>query len=710
MRLPCLPAVAMATRKGQDWAMSVQPENKDLPLVAAGGPADSRLGLGIDAGGTYTDVALFDFQSDRVVQKAKALTTKWDFAIGIREALAGLDADALRRVELVALSTTLATNAIVEGRGQPVGLLVMPPFDRFDESDIDHRPLRVIQGKVGIDGAVITPVDPDQVRRAVRELMDRHHVRAFAVCGYASHVNPAHELEVKALIAQACDLSVTCGHEVSEGLDYRLRATTAALNGRIIPNLEALIDHVHAVLKHCGIHAPVMVVRSDGSLMEAARARERPIETILSGPAASVSGAHKLSGLAEALVVDMGGTTTDTAVIKAGQVRICDEGASVGTHRTHVKSLDMRTLGLGGDSHITCRFGELRVGPRRVAPLCWLAARSDSWREAVEWLDLHVDRRDTSSGGMDMMVLNPQEKLSSMDETEARIVKELRLGPRSLDELARRIDASAWQFLPLERLEESHVIQRCGLTPTDVLHATGQLSLWNADAARRVCAIYGRLLDLSTEAFCERVLAQVIHHLAHELLSMQLADEMNTDDLERSPAARALLNRLLSGGGEGYTLDLKLHRPIVGIGAPVHLFLAPAAKMLGTTAVVPEHADVANAVGAITSSVCVHQRVEICADDSGGYAINGLEGTPTYGDLEEATRVAAEELRRRVLRLARQAGTDETAVDIHLRNRHAAIADGSDLFISRWVEARLTGRPHVAGVVRKKKDPAERPA
>ena len=97
-----------------------------------------RYGLGIDAGGTYTDAVIYDFQADALLNKSKALTTKWDFTVGIREALEGLDSEMLSRVELVALSTTLATNAIVEGQGQKVGLLVMPPYGLFDPEDIPH--------------------------------------------------------------------------------------------------------------------------------------------------------------------------------------------------------------------------------------------------------------------------------------------------------------------------------------------------------------------------------------------------------------------------------------------------------------------------------------------------------------------------------------------------------------------------------------------
>jgi len=668
------------------------------PVTEASPSTCPRLALGIDAGGTYTDAVICDLQLDRVLQKAKAQTTKWDFTIGIRQVLDQLDADVLSKVDMVALSTTLATNAIVEGRGQPVGLLVMPPYGLFEDGDIAHRPLRIIHGKLEIDGTILAPVNPDQVRRYVRELIEQRGVRAFAVCGYASHVNPAHELEVRDLIRREGDLSVNCGHDVSVGVNYKVRATTAALNAQIIPYLESLIDHVQQVLKQRGIHATLMVVRSDGSLMNAKAARQRPIETLLSGPAASVSGARYLARLDEAIVVDMGGTTTDTAIIKAGRVQTCDEGACVGGHLTHVKALDMRTLGLGGDSHITCKNRELRIGPRRVAPLCWLASRSDSWPAAIAWLDRSVDKNDSSSGGMDMMSLNVLETPLELDEIETRIMEQLRCGPLSLDELSQRVGATAWQLLPLERLEENHIIQRCGLTPTDVLHATGQISLWDAEAARLACSIYSRLLGVSPEAMTARILRQVVRNMAVELLKVQLAGEVDPDGLEHSPTAMAMVNNLLDGGEDGYTMSVKLHRPIVGIGAPVHFFLPQAALLLGTEAVVPPNADVANAIGAVTSCVSVHQRVEIRPNDSEKFAINGLEGTPTYADLEEATRYATEELRRSVLHHARLSGTDATTVEITVDDRSAPLSDGSSYFLGRRIEARVTGRPRIEGL------------
>ncbi|MHC4985431.1 MAG: DUF1638 domain-containing protein, partial [Planctomycetota bacterium] len=256
-------------------------------IISAGptdeAPAESavRLGLGIDAGGTYTDVVVYDFQAGAVVAKAKALTTKWDFCLGINEAMDNLNSPRLGEVDLVAVSTTLATNAVVEGRGQEVGLLIMPPYGLYDEGDIPHKPIAVIDGQLEISGEIRCGIDAEQVRRVGREMIDSYGVGAFAVAGFASHDNPEHEQEVKAILRAEFDLPVTCGHEVSETLNYRVRAVTAALNARIIPCLGDLLEHVGESMRARGVSAPAMVVCSNGSLMSMSMARERPIETIL---------------------------------------------------------------------------------------------------------------------------------------------------------------------------------------------------------------------------------------------------------------------------------------------------------------------------------------------------------------------------------------------------------------------------------------------
>ena len=177
------------------------------------------------------------------------------------------DAAHIGQVDLVSISTTLATNAIVEGRGQKVGLLIFPPYGLFTPPDISFRPIGILEGQLEIDGRVIQPVDSQQVRREIHRMMEDGKVGAFAVSGYASHVNPTHELEVKAIIEQETGLHVSCAHELSEKCDYRVRSVTAALNASIIPVLDAFLHDVERVLKQRGIVGPQMVVKSDGTLM-----------------------------------------------------------------------------------------------------------------------------------------------------------------------------------------------------------------------------------------------------------------------------------------------------------------------------------------------------------------------------------------------------------------------------------------------------------
>ncbi len=684
------------------WESDETAAGRDHTLVfgsrraARSGGRAVRFGLGIDAGGTYTDVVIYNFSRDEVLEKAKAPTTKWDFSIGIEEALGRLDAEKLSRVDLVTISTTLATNAIVEGRGQKVGLLIFPPYGLWQPSHIAYRPIAVLEGKLEIDGREILPIDPDQIRKVAREMVDRNQVGAFAVAGYASHANPAHELTVKRILQEETGLHVTCGHEVSEGLNYRVRAVTAALNAGIIPCLEAFLDDVRGSLRRRRITAPEMVVKSDGSLISLPVARQRPIETILSGPAASVAGASYLAKATDAVVVDMGGTTTDTAMIRGGVVETCEKGATVGAWQTHVRALDMRTLGLGGDSLIALNQGGLEIGPRRVAPVAWLYRETDGDLAALDWLEDHLDRYRGSTHAMDLLAVNGHANSGDWNSQESRILEILQQRPLSLHELAERLRARRWEFVELERLEQRHAVQRCGLTPTDVLHAAGQISLWNVEAARRVCALFCRLLGVSQEKLKQSITQYVVRRLAVELLKMQLVGDIDPAQWDHSKASEVLLENWLVGGTNDFRIRVALRHPVIGIGAPIHLFLPEAAKLLETEAVIPPHADVANAIGAITSRVLVRRRVEVSPGDNGRYMLTGLPGGRSFADFHEANRFALEELTRLVQASAQEAGTSETRVEICMHDRVAPTAMGSPLFIGRTLSASLSGRPDLA--------------
>ena len=266
--------------------------------------------VGIDTGGTYTDAVLFD-QAKGVVASSKALTTKHDLSIGVQGALAGVLPDDRSAVRMVALSTTLATNALVEGHGSPVCLLLIGyGRDALTRSGLGaalgQDPVAFLRGGHQPTGDEAQPLDLEAARQEI--LTHGAKVAAFVVAGYFGVRNPAHENAIRELARELTGLPVTCAHELTSDLDAPRRAMTAVLNGRLIPLLQQLILAVQEIQRREQIDAPLMVVKGDGSLLAAETALTRPIETILSGPAASVVGARYLSGEDQVVVSDIGGT------------------------------------------------------------------------------------------------------------------------------------------------------------------------------------------------------------------------------------------------------------------------------------------------------------------------------------------------------------------------------------------------------------------
>ena len=655
-------------------------------------PSRTGIGLGIDAGGTYTDAVLFDFDANCILDKAKALTTPWDYTLGIGEALSRLDEPLLSRAKLVSVSTTLATNAIVEGRGQKVGLLVMPPCGWRENLAFKHSPLAFVNGQLKIDGTELEAIDAEQVRAVARRMVDKEGVGGFAVGGYASHVNQAHELAIMDILVEETGLGVTCAHELSEDLNYRVRAETAALNARIIPCLQELLNRLGVALAAYKIDAPVMIVRSDGSMMNMTLAHERPLDTILSGPAASVAGAAWLSGLADALVTDIGGTTTDTALVRNGVVELCADGAMIGGWQTHIPALNLRTLGLGGDGHVRLEDDKIRFGPERVGPIAWLAACCAGAAETLSWLEQRV-----AAGGVnadDLVIYaavgSANEHVLSDDEKRLMVLLEQR--PRCMAETIEAMGKPHPMFVPWQGLVKRHIVQRCALTPTDALHAVGRVKLWDRAAAKSACRWYAKLMGREAETFAEMLLDEFERQLACELLKKQIDGHANLKDLEAQPAALALLERAFDGEVDGCQMRVELRRPVVGVGAPAGCFVPGAAKLLHTVAIVPEHADVANAVGAITGCVSFHRHVSISVDEQGIFRLGGVPDAPVFQKIEAATAYAESYLRQALSEMAGRAGAVEIEVRIRIDDSSARATDGQAVFVGRTIKGHASGQ------------------
>lgn len=657
--------------------------SQEVPLI--------RTGLGIDAGGTYTDAVIYGLRDRTTLAKAKSLTTKWDFTLGIGRALESLDRESLLSVELVALSTTLATNAIVENEGQKVGMLLMPPAGLTE--NIDYGPKAVIQGELDISGNEKTPVHPDQIREVADRMIRNQGVTAFAVSGYAGSINPAHELAVKKILEDHTNLFVSCGHELSDTLNFRTRAVTAMLNARIIPRLASLLADLEKVMKNFGIQAPIVVVKGDGTLMSSTMAKQRPVETILSGPAASVAGAIHLTGITDALVVDMGGTTTDTAAVADGQVSLNQSGSNVGGHRTHVKALEIRTAGLGGDSSIAFEAGEFSIGPKRVAPMAWLGREWPEATQAVRYLSENLNRYTVSTRKMQVLSCTGAKKDQTLTFLEEKVMTLLRKRPFSIDELTKKLGVHTDAGLPLERLEENFLIQRCGLTLTDLLHLTGRFVLWDVDLAREYARLFSLISGRELEEMTEELIQTGIHKLTLELLKRQLDEEVSPASLDTCPVCRALMDNLLQGRSRSFQVCIHLKRPVIGIGAPIKYFLPRAAKFLTAEAVLPEDADVANAIGAITSNVSVKKQLRIISGEQGGFIVEGIPGNPWFKDFPDADLFARDNLTRMVLDLALEAGSSSTRVEIRAEDKIARTASGDPIFMGRTLKGSLTGQP-----------------
>jgi len=652
-----------------------------------------KYGLGIDAGGTYTDLVVFDLPAGQVVKKAKSLTTNWDFTVGIELSLDEIGDDLLTQCELVSLSTTLATNAIVEKRGQKVGLLLMPPFGLFSADGIQHTPAEIIKGRLDSDGIELEPLDPDEISLKARSMVRAHHVKAFAVSGFAGCHNPTNELEAARIIREETSLPVVCGYQLSGLLNYKIRAQTAVLNAQIIPCLEDFLNNLSIIFKKRRINAPVMIVKSDGSLMKMEKAIQRPVETILSGPAASVAGAAYLTGCKDCMVVDVGGTTTDYAIIRNGSARLSEEGARVGGWKTHVRSLDLRTIGLGGDSLIFPEGESFRIGPTRVLPVSRLVSQCPESLEAFEYLERYISQRGDRCGGLEIFMLNEKKPNIDLSGRESMVIGMLTERPRSLREMSVIAGQSGWQFLPLSRLEESNVVQRCGLTPTDLLHISGHMDRWNKEGPRRMCQVMSKALDIPFDEFVQNALKMVIDRITTELVKTELAAELDPEDLEGSKAASTLIQNMLQQGNADFRVRFELKKPVIGIGAPAWFFLPKAAGFVETDCLVPPHADVANAIGAIISPVIINREVRIVQSSPGCYIIQGLPDAPRYEDIGKAERFAVEELRRIVLQEAREWGTDCRDPDIVINDSSFSAPGEIEEFLYRNIRISISGKP-----------------
>ena len=642
------------------------------------------LGLGVDCGGTYTDAVIYDLEAGEVLASSKFPTTHHDLTLCIGGVLDGLPPEMLREARLACLSTTLATNAIVEGRGGNAFLILLGYDSATNVVPYGARVAR-LNGGHDVRGEMTEPLDEEGLRAAVRG--NDAWADAFAVSAYFSVRNPQHEIRARSIIAQETGKPIVCGHELSMQLDAPRRATTAAINARLIPLITGLINSVKSILERRDMRCPLMVVRGDGTLMGAEMALQRPVETILSGPAASVVGALALSGRGEGVVIDIGGTTTDIAWVKDGLPPINSEGAVVGGLATRVEAIDIRTIGLGGDSWVKpARGGLLELGPRRVIPIALL--------DHADYVLAELERaRDFKSRWSfpDLLTfwLKPGAgALTTSDGMEKGVAERLEKGPLSYVEL-KTSEPGPDASLRILGLEHEGAACRASLTPTDVFNAAGECRVGDVRLSRAAVETAALMMGISPEVFMERVKEAARATIAREVLSFLLG---------LKEADRILLETWMRGHiVRGVRLSLNLEADILAAGAPAALFLEPVASFLSCACVIPPHLEVANAVGAVAGVVSHREEAFIRRQPDETYLVFASDGRYDYDDLSSATRAALQKTSALAAEEALRAGAGQIEMDEQVEDFTISDSSGTPTVLERKVIARAFGRPRLRG-------------
>ena len=659
------------------------------------------ISLGIDTGGTYTDAVLIKDDTD-ILAKAKALTTRQDLAIGVGAAVrmvlseASIDASV---ISLASLSTTLATNALVEGQGGRVALI----YVGFSASDLKAHglldalkgdPVCVLEGGHLHDGLEASQLD----ERPLIAFLQKHKddVSSFAVAAQFATRNPAHENRTIDLVRQITAKPVSASHQLSAKLGGPKRALTALLNARLVGMIDALIGRAETVLREIGISAPMMVVRGDGALMSSGQARDRPIETILSGPAASIVGARWLTGITHALVSDIGGTTTDVAILKDGRPVIDPDGARVGPYRTMVEAVAMRTTGLGGDSEVHFvsegLSGGVTLGPRRLVPVALMAAEAPD----IIMPALEAQRRTTTPGEFDGRFVRAVRGIN-IDGLMPRDVAFLeRIGDQAhlLGSILRtRMEQSA-----LKRLVERGLVQVAGVTPSDAAHVLGHLDVWNSDAARMALQLFGRrrtgageVVARDPKKLAEIIVDQLTHQTGISLLQAALAEER----LDENLASHILMQMGLGNHSGILRINTGLNIPVVGLGASAQNYYPAVGKCMGCEMILPLDGGVANAIGAIVGRIIMRRSGTITTPSEGRYRVHLESGPEDFIDkvvafqrLEDGLRVAAK-------KAALVAGANDIEVAID-RDIKTAQVEAREIFVEATITVEASGRPRIA--------------
>ena len=656
----------------------------------------NRYVIGIDTGGTFTDGVLLHYRSREVVSTAKTLTTRGDLKQCVVNVLNQLEIAEEYDIKLVGISSTLATNSIAEGKASRVGLLLIGYDkdliesyglkDKFATSNIAY-----FSGGHNAQGIEKAPVDEEGLKEWIKE--NYKDVDAIAISSYFSPLNPEHEKKAYEIISNVSDLPIVMGHQLSSQIDSVRRAATASINASLVAVMHDFIEAVRYSLKDRSINAPLMIVRGDGTLMPYTEAVQKPVETVLSGPAASAIGGRFLSEKGRSLVIDVGSTTTDMALVQNSRVVVSDEGAQVGNTSTAVKAAKIRTISIGCDSKITVdNYNDIHIGPEKVTPLCQLAGRFDSVKKELNTLKDKTEY--VSSKDLEYWLLYrpiEQKVYDNLNATQKYVVDLIQSEPKSLSEIISEANVYHAAHLNLDFLMKQGYIEVAFVTPSDLLHTEEKMELWDVEAAKSALRYISRIAGIKRSEFYELAMEKIVSSLVEAVFIYLACQDTKTRMPDKIDGVwgKWLMKEAVGGKNDFMTIHLDSRVPIIGTGAPAEIFLKEAVKYLNAHFILPRHHEVANAVGAVSGSVMETREAMVFIQSSGDtydYIVKNNGTLNHFDEYEEACDYAEDSVRSLAKEAASEAGASDPYVELQV------VTEGS---LQRFI-ARAVGNPRLS--------------
>ncbi len=665
------------------------------------------IGIGIDTGGTYTDAVVYNLEKREIMAGAKSLTTREDLKKGIKKVIGKLPEEFIKKTELLALSTTLATNTCVEDKVARAKLILIgvseKTFDEVGESYGIKNKEDVYFLDCVISSAKEKCTEPDweKFRSDVPEMI-KGCAGISIVQLFSKKLGGDYEKKAKKIIREFFSGPVVLGKDLFSDLNAIKRGAGALLNAGLIPVIHDFLLAVKEVFKERGLLIPPVIVRSDGTLMNEEMAEERPVETLLCGPAASIVGARYLADEKNALVVDMGGTTTDVAFIKDGEPLKVSEGIHIGNWETFVKGMFVDTFGLGGDTAVHYdRLGHLYLENYRIVPISNFAER---YPEAVNKLEglLQEEKTDIFYLNEFLMLVKEPAWEEIYTEQERKLCQILKDGPLMLQEAADAVGKDLYNFRT-ERLEKEGILIRAGFTPTDAMILKGDYPGIDTRAAALTAEYLGKAARTEAVEIPDRVYDLVKKRLYCNLVRIFL---QNTRKELKGQKPDSQMEALIeaayrqASGKEKSAMNINFHTDftLIGVGAPTGVFLKPVAKMLGTEAVIPKYGEVANAIGAVVGNVAVTLEGEIqpvyTTAGINKYQVFVGEEQAEFKEYEEAEQYLWENGKAAAEAEARRRGAaGEIKTEISVHHENSRIESGELFLGDKW---QITARGSVS--------------